>query len=282
MRPGVNNFQAYGSIWGEALTFGDQSSKSKGRLKKSEIIHHPEFEEAIIYLDDPYWISIFKSCARKKFPKGFFYNDRHLNYRPNDVTMVLPDDAQNVAATAVFFFRENGRLHSERDQIIQQRFVEQAISEQMANSPITWTKVSRSKNKRSLYIRGYVDRKYADLPLKIRDELYTQINLGLETKRLTGNQITFVNGIITQIDGIDANEKGVIHSRAMPTRRTTTSSKVVPTTKPKHYEHEKNWDKFLQSYSKHIVASAQSSHTLQTVTCTGDGQGDDEIIIITI
>lgn len=282
MRPGINNFQAYGSVWGEALTFGDQSSKSKGRLKKSEIIHHPEFEEAVLYLDDPYWISIFKSCARKKFPKGFFYGERQLKYRPNDVTMVLPDDAQNFAATAVWFFRENGRLHSERDQIIQQRLVEQAISEQMATSPVTWTKISHSKKKRSLYIRGYVDREYAHLPLKIRDELYTQINVSLEMKRLVGSQITFVNGIITNIDGIDANENGVIHAKAMPVKRATTSSKAVASAKPKHYEHAKNWDKFLQNYSKHIVTSAQSSHTLQTVTCTGNGEGDDEIIVITL
>lgn len=263
MLPGHNTTETSSAIWTAALTISDQS-KSRGRIKKSEIIHYPEFEAAAQCVEDQYWKVILRNCARKKFPRGFTYPDGLLRHRNNNISIALPDDSYHLMQTAIYFFQENGKLYSKRDQEIRKKRDEDAIITQLVNNSNNWTCISRSKNRRATYIRDYVERKYSKYSQYIRDELYTQINVGFETKFITKDNVIFENGLVIDIDGVDANENGVSFTRQLPAKRLAVIDRSAET-REKCYRHYENWCKWLEDFRKHIINSAKSSHTvLQT------------------
>lgn len=260
MQPGYNTTETSSTLWTAALNVPDNTTKSRGRVKKSEIIHYPNFEAASAYVEDPYWKTILRNCARKKFPRGFIYEDGILRHRGNNISIVLPDDAYAIAQTSIYFFQENGKLYSKRDQEIRKRRDEDVIISQLINASNDWTCISRSKNRRATYIHDYIERRYSELPQSVRDELYTQINVGFETKFITKEHVHLQNGQIVNIDGIDANQKGVFFTRPLPAKRLSIITRDVQP-KDKVYRHYESWCKYLEEYQKYIINSAKSSHT---------------------
>lgn len=275
MQLGNNTTETSSNLWNAALTIPETSAKSRGRLKKSEIVHFPEFEEAVKYVEDQFWKDILKGCARKKFPRGFTYLDGYLRHRINNISILLPNDSHNLTLTAIYFFQENGKLYSSRDQLIRKRQNEAAILNRLAMESSNWTCVARSKNRRATHVRDYVERKYAHFSPKIRDELYTQINAGFEVKYITKDHVDFQNSQIMNIDGVDGNEKGVLFTRALPNKRLTIVAREDEP-KPKCYRHYENWCKKLDDYRKYIISSAKSSHTIQTTNYSSPNDNDDD------
>ena len=263
MQPGHNTTETSCSLWSAALNIPEGASKSRGRVKKSDTIHHPEFEKSSYCVEDPFWKAILHDCARKKFPRGFVYTDRFLKHRTNNISIALPDDPAAIAQTAIYFFQENGKLYSKQDQEIRKKRDEANILAQLATRSNDWSRISKSKNRRSTYIRDYVERKYPHLLQTVRDELYTQLNVAFETKYITKDHVYFEAGQIRNIDGIDANANGIVYTRALPPYRLST---VIREELPKDesYRHYENWCKFLTDYRKYIISSAKSSHTVQT------------------
>lgn len=269
MHPGNNSTETSRTLWSAAAA-GPPIRGSK--LKKSEIVQFANFEAASGTLTDSYWIDILKSCARGKFPRGFCYDNGYLHHRANNVSMLLPDDPYALAQTAKYFLQENGRLLSTADKKSQKDKEEELILQQLAGKTIDWKTISRSKNKRTTYIRDYVEKKYSHLNTYIRDELYTQINVAFELGFLSGEHVTLVGNDIEFIDGISATEEGIFYSREYPTRipgiRNTT--KINPEeNKDKKYRHYANWCKYLEDYRKYMESSIKPSHTIQKSTFTG-------------
>ena len=275
MQPGHNTTETSAALWTAALTVPDTSSKSRGRVKKSEIIHFPQFEAGSQHIDDQYWKVILHNCARKKFPRGFVYGDGLLRHRANNISIALPDDHYALAQTAIYFFQENGKLYSKRDQEIRKKRDEEAILSQLVNASNNWTHISRSKNRRATYIRDYVERRYVAFPQNIRDELYTQLNVGFETKYIMKDHVTFENGQVLYIDGVEANETSVFFTRQLPIKRLAVIDRSIQT-KDKTYRHYENWCKYLDDYRKYIITSAKSSHTVvQTSNYLSGGQDSE-------
>jgi hypothetical protein len=261
MQPGYNTTETSHALWTAALNVQDTSNKFRGRVKKSEIIHHPQFEAASRHVEDQYWKVILHNCARKKFPRGFVFSDGLLRHRTNNISIALPDDDYALAQTAIYFFQENGKLYSKRDQEIRKKRDEDAILAQLVTASNNWTCISRSKNRRATYIRDYVERCYSHLHQHIRDELYTQLNVGFETKFITKDNVRFESGQVLHIDGVDANETRVFFTRALPVKRLAIIDRSTQT-KDKSYRHYDNWCKYVEDYRKYIVNSAKSSHTV--------------------
>lgn len=260
MQPGYNTTETSTSLWVAALTAPKSTGKSRGRVKKSEVVSHPEFEEAAMYTDDQFWADILRRCARKKFPRGFSYSDGQLKYRANEIAVVLPDDPSARALTTICFFQENGKLYSRRDQENRRLKEEEADIARLASASSSWKCISYSKNRRAAYVSDYVERKYRHLPKAIRDELYTQIEVGFDTKFITKDHVNFENGQILHIDGLDANENGIIFTRPIPER---TLSPVIRQEEPKReiHRHLDGWLKYLDNYSKYIQNSAKATYT---------------------
>lgn len=261
MHPGYNTTETSSALWTAALNVQDVPSKSRGRIKKSEIIHYPNFEAASQNIEDQYWKVILHNCARKKFPRGFVYSDGLLRHRTNNISITLPDDYHALAQTAICFFQENGKLYSKRDQEIRKKRDEDAILNQLMTASSNWTCISRSKNRRATYIRDYVERCYSHLSQRVRDELYTQLNVGLETKFITKDNVRFENGQVLHIDGIDANDTGVFYTRSLPVKRLTVIDRSTQT-KEKCYRHYENWCKYAEEYRKYVANSSKPSHTV--------------------
>ena len=89
MLPGHNTTETSPALWDAALSVSNTSAKGRGRLKKSEVVHFPEFEEAYEMVNDPFWRDILRGCARKKFPRGFMYFDNFLHHRANNIYIAL-------------------------------------------------------------------------------------------------------------------------------------------------------------------------------------------------
>ena len=282
MQPGHNFTQTSNSLWTAALTIQDTSGKTRGKVKKTETIHHPTFEAASKSMhDDEYWGEILHNCARKKFPRGFTFADGILKHRTNNISIMLPDDPYHLAQTAICFFQENGKLYSKKDIEIRKRRDEDSILLQLVNASNSWTCISRSKNRRSTYVRDYVERKYANYSQTIRDEIYTQINVGFETKYITKDHVIFENGQVIFIEGVDVNDKGIYFTRPLPTK------KLVPLEKSeqvvdKKYRHLESWHKWCEDYKKYIISSARSNHVLLQSSNYMSGRSDSDGLLIEI
>lgn len=261
--PGNNTAETSSSLWAAALTVPQTSGKSRGKVKKSETIYYPEFEEASQYTDDQFWIDILKRCSHKKFPRGFSYSDGQLRHRQNNISIVLPDDPRALAQTVIYFVQENGKLYSKRDQELRRLQDEENDIAELANESASWKYVSYSKPRKATYVREYVDRRYAHLDRSIRDEVFTQIEVGFDTKFITKNNISFEDGHITHIDGVDANESGVFFTRPLPKRAQNTTVGVEEP-KSKNYRHHDNWWKYLEGYNKYIWSSTKYQTVIQT------------------
>ena len=268
MQPGHNTTETSSSLWVAALNAPEAAGKTRGRTKKSETIVYPEFEESSKYTDDQFWTDILRRCARKKLPRGFTYADGQLKHRQNDISIVLPDDPGARAQTMIYFFQENGKLFSKRDQEHRRLRDEEVVIAQLASNSSSWKCVSYSKNRRATHVRDYVERKYRHLPKHIRDEIDTQIEVGFDTKFITKDHVHFENGQILNVDGVDANENGVFFTRSTPKKNLTL---IVRQGEPKEkcHRHYENWTKYLEGYNKYIYTSSKASHTI--IRTSGSG-----------
>lgn len=260
---GQTNSDGASNLWNAALTVPTKKTKGKQRIKKSDIIHYPEFEMASQNTTDEYWKGILLSCAKKKLPRGFSYDRPNLYHQANNVYIVLPDDINALTMTAIYFFQENGKLYSEADQERRKRIDEEAILVDLANKGQKWSTVAKSKNRRAMHIRDYVENIYSHLTQEVRNELFTQINVGFETGFINKDHISFEDGQVVHVDGLDADENGVIFTRTPVGTKLSTITRAEEE-KPKPYRHYDNWTKYLEVYNKYLVTSSQSSYVQQT------------------
>jgi hypothetical protein len=264
---GDNTAETSSSLWAAALNAPQTSGKARGKIKKSDVVHYPEFEEASKYTDDQFWIDILKKCARKKFPREFSYGDGQLKHRQNNISIVLPDDHKALSQTVIYFIQENGKLYSKRDQENRRLEDEENDIAELANESASWKYVSYSKTRKATYVREYIERKYSHLSKSIRDEIFTQIEVGFDTKFITKDNIIFEDGYITKIDGIDATEDGVYYTRPLP-KRSSTVSHYIEEAKNKQYRYHENWVKYLEGYNKYIWSSSKSKTVIHTDSCS--------------
>lgn len=258
----------------DSLTTTFTKSKPKGRVKKSDVVHYSEFEEASQTLTDEFWISTMVNCSKKKFPKNFIYtingDEKYLTYKLTKTSILLPDLPASFAKTVICFFQEHGKVYSKLDQELYKKNKEKAIIKELMNKSLEWGSIHKAKNKRTIYIHNYVERKYAHLDASIRKDVFSKINRGFEYKYMNKDHVKFENGEIIEIDGVDANSEGSFYTRPFPTINLTLIDRDNNVTKPKEYRHYINWCKYIDDLSKYLITSAKGSATIQIATQEDD------------
>ena len=262
-------------MWSNALAPKVPASKSTLKLKKSDIIKHQEFYDAMKYVTDSYWQEIFYNCSRKKFPRGFMYSDRILRFRATETFIQLPERMDEFSHLAIYFFKTHGRIFSPKDIEENKRVDDQKLMDTLVKKTEQWSSVSKAKNRRAAYVRDYVEKFYKDYPKNVRDDLFTQINIGFSTKYLTKDDITFENNMIMKITGFNITANCEI-VRVNPTPKYKEKvKKEIPQKNPVH-NHLKNWTKYLSSFDKHIASTTKSSFTADVKSGTASYTGDEE------
>lgn len=259
MQPGQNSNSSSSAIWSAAMSTG--MNKPKVKTKKSDTVYNTEFIAPIEFISDSFWKDVFTSCAKNKFPRGFIYSDMVLKHRTSGNAIELSDNPIEFAQMVIYFFQEHGKILSKLDQEWIKKKLENEVIERISPDYHNWSKVAMSKNRRSVHIRNYVDTKYAHLNKSIRDELFTQINIGFSNKLLTKTDVTYINGAISNIEGIDADERGVKILRNVPTQKVK-AAKKESSDLIKIYH--KEWYKFIDDLQKHIKHGDKSASSAKT------------------
>lgn len=247
---------------------GTKVSKTKGRTKKSDLVHHSEFIEAAATVSDKFWHSTLTSCAKKKLPRNFSYQiseekEKYLTHRISKVSILLPGDPASFAKTCICFFQEHGKMYSQTDDLTMKKIREKEIIADLMSKSLDWASVAKSKNKRSTHIRSYVERKYEKLEPWIRKEVYSSINRGIEYKYISKDDVDFQDGEIINILGVDANAEGVFYTRQFPPITLALVDRDDTDYKPKEQRHYANWLKQLDGYKKYLKSSTKGSSTMQ-------------------
>lgn len=266
MKPGENTTQTCSNLWIAAATPPDRSEK-RSRLKKSDLITFQEFEEISRCTDDQFWIDVLMKCAKKKFPRGFIYADKVLRYRPDEVQIYLPDDLEARYHTVVCFFQENGKMYSSRDQETKRRVEEEREMAELSLASNTWKHITSSKNRRATHVRNYVEREFPDVPKNIRGKLYTQIEVGFDTKFITKDNVVVEDGQIMSIDGVTIQDGEIVFTRPLP--KITLPTLHPPTGRQEHHNHFNSWTKYLKGYAKHIQQSSKPNSSAFLSTDSG-------------
>jgi len=254
-------------LWTEALTLPTKIGKV-GKIKKSDQIKYPPFMLGAELVSDEYWKEILVKAAKGKFPRGFSYQPGYLQHRASGMTIQVPDDPSSLVEAVVYFLRQKGNIYSPNDLAILESAAQQHLIDG-EDAEIAWSKIYKGKNSRAKYIRDYVERAYGSLDLKIRDELFTQINTYLELDLIKKNDIEFSQGQIQMIHGLTATPGGVFPTRPM-TLKTKSRSKVTEEKKPEEQRHYENWLGWMEKYSKYVYDVKTKTMTAPSFTGTGE------------
>lgn len=260
MSVGSNINTTSSSLWNEALNL---SSSGKVKIKKSDMIKHPIFSQASEYItEDPYWKEIFIKAGKGKFPRGFSYSNGVLHHRNSGMGIQLPEDLYSFVQAVILFMRQKGNIYSEIDlknlELIAQQYTN--TNEDDAN---VWSKIYSLRKIRAVYIHDYVNRKYSHLSRKIRDELFTQINIHINLKSLHKEDFQFVNGQIEDVDGITATPEGIVVTRNLKYK--STPNKYIESKKELTYYQQ--WCEYYHDYLAYT--SNVKSNTLTLVSLSG-------------
>lgn len=256
-------------IWASALN--QKPSKGRARIKKSEMIYFPEFEAAADKATDSFWKDTLKLCARKKFPKGFIYNNGLLRHRTSNLCMnVVELDAESAAGAVTTFIRNNGRIYSPDDEADSKRS-EDPILHDMMEKYSDWLKIYKSNCKRSQYVWSFAFDNFQEYSEDIRNDLFTKINMGFELGYLVKEDVVFECGKIVSIEGIAITDAGVEYMRNAPIKKRKTDSKPV---KDKRYSHYENWVSYLEDLDKHLKMEAGGTHKNVCVIPPSSGTTD--------
>jgi len=240
---GSNTSKVDAILWTSAMT-ASKKTTTVTRGKKQKPTVHPEFEEAAELITDPYWKEIFISCSKNKFPRGFQYVNHILQHKNKNLYTILDPELHLFIQGAISFFQQNERILSEQD-------IKKINTEQGVCQDDTWQHVVRSKNRRAICIRKYVNTYFNDYPKHVKDNLFTMINICYDLKIINSSDIQYHDRNITNIDGISIDGVNIIITKPYKL-----DLKVKPddkTAKDKNHQHLKHWLKFLKNYMSFIV-----------------------------
>lgn len=167
---------------------------------------YPIFEECKHYTLDPYWLDIFESCAKGKFPKGLRYSDGvlmvYIGKKSECIT--LNKNAKELYITMIDVFKNKLGLKSPRD-TAKQRLDVNKIKERLATKEQDDWKHIRPKKTREMLISQYVlemGREH-NLTGSQEKQLLRIIKLGMAFKAIQSGDVSYHDGKIHSIDGIE-------------------------------------------------------------------------------
>lgn len=189
-----------------------ETSTIKIKKKKAEKkVVNEVFERCSEITDDEYWISIFKSCARDKFPRGFQYKNGLMTHRRGSkITRVeIPNNTTEAFYTTTNFFKTSAGLMSQTDKKRLQKEQEDKMLDEAISSEISWKDIKIERVK-ELLISEYI----SDIVVKNKlsecekNELTTTIKIGFMLKYFASKNIIMEKGRIVDIQGLIKTDSG--------------------------------------------------------------------------
>lgn len=189
-----------------------ETSTIKIKKKKAEKkVVNEVFERCSEITDDEYWISIFKSCARDKFPRGFQYKNGLMTHRRGSkITRVeIPNNTTEAFYTSTNFFKTSAGLMSQMDKKRLQKEQEDKMLDEAISSEISWKDIKIERVK-ELLISEYI----SDIAVKNKlsecekNELATTIKIGFMLKYFASKNIIMEKGRIVDIQGLIKTDSG--------------------------------------------------------------------------
>lgn len=197
----------------------------------------------------PHWRKIFEDCAHDLFPKGISYKEGIIyskKGKKKPVTFVLPSQPKvAIEAFKKFLHKELGEISI--DDMTKKRLnLDIALKQNAVSKDIKWSEIRAPTVKQQL-ITLYVAEMKKELELSEEEarNMKCVLNLGLNGKRITADDVIMENGKIVTINGVDFDENGFFIER--PAEKPEMVRKV---TKCEHEQQRsmEGWERKISSY----------------------------------
>lgn len=212
-------------------------------------IYYPIFIECSQYAIDTYWENIFCDLAYGKTPYGTYMSKGFLccSYKKKEFSYKIEKKEAKVVYTEVYdlLTRKLGLLSSV-DRIKKKRDLA-VLENNMKESRKSWSDI-RKKNIKELLIELYVAKKKSEFSLTLQQVrfLLSIIYVAIVFKVITADDITYENGKITRIDGIDFTKHQVFFERELYSIETGFSQHIVVDKKLV----SETWEKYIEELKK--------------------------------
>lgn len=221
------------------------------RTRGNKIVIHQIFDECTKLVDDPFWVEKFRDASRGKFPKYFYYQDNTLIYKKSakEKSLEVPDDPSEAVIDCIDFFKQQGSMFSELDQI-------NVEVQQQAAVPFLWTDLN-AKTK-ALLVDTYIIKmsKLMQLTPNEMNNLTRVVRTGVHAKFFAENNIFISNKAIIEIRGLFWDEYlkiFYIDPKIKPKKnssRKTTNKIIEPDLKDTIPNFYQGWEKFIKFVEK--------------------------------
>ena len=244
----------YSMPWAKKTSSAPKTKKKRAEKKVVNDI----FETCSELTSDSYWISVFRECARDKFPRGFSYkNGLLIHRRGNKLKRILiPNSPHEAFSISVNFFKTAAGLMSNEDRKKLQKEEEEKLLETISAKELVWKDIKTERVKEIL-ISEFV----RDLSIKMefdenkKKELSTTVKSGFMLKYFTGKNIVMEEGKVTNIIGLvyDKERNRFFIDPKYTTKRPGRKVKglgIEPVKKKARASFITIWDKYIQTLDK--------------------------------
>lgn len=176
------------------------------------MILYPRFSDCQKYTFDNYWKILFQSCSINRFPKNMKYDSQqnvfYIKTQSKTEKIDLPSDDEELYYLMMDIFRNKLYLCSDYDLKIQRKEIEE-FKDEITRDLNKDKKDSKLKSIKVSLLIEYVlvlQDKY-ELTPKESKELISTIQRGLALKKLSRDDITYHEGTIKSIRGLEFDEK---------------------------------------------------------------------------
>jgi len=176
--------------------------------------------ECAQFTTDNYWKEIFLSCACNKFPKGMKYdnikNTLHINAKLDNSAVArsqndifnLPENIQERYEMLMYIFKDILKLKSQSDTDESKFKLEEVRKNNEIDLDCTWKKLKPRSLKNHILINFTIEQtKKYNIDMKSAIILYRLIQLGIQFRKISPNDIEYSKGVILSISGLKYNEK---------------------------------------------------------------------------
>lgn len=203
------------------------------------------------FTDDQDWKDMIRSCSQNKWPKGMSYNNVkgvlyvRADYQTRRTEMfTLPTDPKLCFEMLMHIFKNILKLRSDNDIISSRIDIENARKNNEIDFDCEWKKLKPRSVKTQILMTYAIDQvKSRNLDMKQVNILYRLIQLGIQFKQVSAEDINYKNGVILSIKGVEyssdtknfilTNKQGYISGN---------NNKIV------HDRFEKSMDKWMKNY----------------------------------
>lgn len=188
----------------------------------STTVVHNVFLNCKKYATDKYWQDIIYSCAHNKFPRGVKFDsikmviyvryDALKGRAKTEIFEVPPssdgDNDKKLFDLLIHIFRNILGLRSDKDISDSKQELEDIRKCGDVNMEVEWKKLKPRTLKNQIIMNFAATQvEKHDLPESQIKHLYKIIQLGFQFKNLSGVDVHYEKGVITEIDGLEFDKK---------------------------------------------------------------------------